>query len=948
MKKVVSKSLLLMGLLGMSGLAFATQDAGGPGSADVWRVYAFSNAKAVSETFRAINNFVASGMFLSLFSFVAMLGLFGVLFTGGFGPGGAKKFINYIVATLFISYLFTGFGAGRLVVQVEVVDTVTDAWVAPVEVPFIVGVPAAVISTAGHSITQQIEASFILPEEFKLANGAPFNLVASLLNDASKAKISDAQLSRSMAYYVQDCFTSGVAAGALEATVLLNSTDFLKDIKYHNEAMMVNTELPASGGPTGGAAPVGPGASMELVNCVDAYNRIMARVPTGDAADYFTEASAWHGTAALDVLNTAADAVGSAVSGGTLSGASMVKQAAVLSTFTGSYSKIAAATGNSDFLSAIAIEQAKSSQFNSWVVGAEMFNRTMGYIYAILQVFVYATAPLVFMAILIPGVGGSLAKSFAQILVWLALWQPLLSIVNFVVLSLQLPDLQGLMAAGGEGFGMTMSTIGLVSEKTANMRAAAAVVGMMVPILAWGMVKGAIDMTKFVTTAAGEQFSSSAANTMATGNYSLNQASMDSFTANKSSISQTSSPGGAQTVTDGIISQKTDYGGSTTQIMGQGASLTGSSGGDVGKSTTLQDATANTQAVQQQASGGMQYSGGRATAAGTSGGNTRSAVDASGVNAQVGADAHVAAKGGGGGSNSSLGATGAPALPGSVLGQAPGQTTGAQGYNQAKPPGAIGKVAGAIGNAAGARASMGAGGTRNFTNARQNSYGNQASDNRVGSVTAVGSSATSTSEGANRTSSAAEAETASTRTGLQATAVSGAAASVMAERQVREAAREGDPFTGSTYRAAKGTALYEQIHGTGSPELDKASAAVNGNQVAAAQATIQAEFLKRQEGDDQTIKNLDKEAEGKKAAAAAAAASAASQAGSALGAAQTASQVTAGAMAVKAGVEFKDDAVEYVADKAGNVADAAKSAAQNGVEYFNDAARRGREGFIGK
>lgn len=927
MKKVLSKSLLVLGLLGASGLAFATQDAGGPGGADVWQVYAFSNAKAVSETFRAINNFVASGVFLSLFSFIAMLGLFAVLFTGGFGPGGAKKFINYIVATLFISYMFTGFGGGRLVVKVEVQDTITGTWVAPVEVPFIVGVPAAVISTAGHEITRQIEASFFLPDEFKLANGAPYNLAASLLNDATKAKIADAKLSRSMAYYISDCFTSGVAAGALEATTLLTSTDFLKDIAYLNQAMMVNTELGAPGGgtPTPGGA---PGASMELVNCVDAYARILARVEQGgEAADYFTEASAWHGTAALDVLNTAADAVGSALSGGALSGASMVKQAAVLSTFTGSYSKVAAATGNSDFLSAVAIEQAKAAQVNSWIVGAEMFNRTMGYIYSILQVFVYATAPLVFMAILIPGVGGSLAKSFAQILVWLALWQPLLAIVNFVVLSMQLPDLQNMMAAGGEGYGMTLSTIGLVSEKTANMRAAAAVVGMMVPVLAWGMVKGAIDMTKFVSTAAGEQFASSAANTMATGNYSLNQASMDSFTANKSSISQTSAPGGGMTVTDGIMSHKNDFGGSQNQIMGASAALSGSAGLDTSRQSVLGAGTTLNATSNHAVSGGTQAGASNTGGTSTQGGQTISGVSNTSGSAGVGGRGALSAGG------SRPGVTGTAVPPGDInhvavdgtaaAPNAPGGTTTLPGAPAGGAAAAAGgaAAAGAAGGAAAAGAATGknaatlttpaaatpaaaakaglatpaqkqkssltanqarragfrvpgtltghvdAGLQRGHVSAVQDMHSQSGMNGSNGSLGRTGSDVYSAGTGYGRTETANTQQAASSREGLQAQAVAGPEARAAADRQVANTARAGDPFTGRSYRAAAGTALHEQFYGTGSSDLDKADAAVNTNTLAAAQQKLEADVQKRNDQHDAERAKQESEAAAKKAKA---------------------------------------------------------------------------------
>lgn len=570
--------LPLLAVMLASASAHADQYINAPGGGNsAWTVYAFGNAQAVADAFRALNNFSSSATFQSIVGFIAILGMLGVGVSSGFSAAVARKFIGYAVSVFLICYIFFGVGnGGPIVVSVEVTDTVDNTWVAPVTVPMVVGIPASVISTAGHEITRQIEASFPMPDALKLSNGAPFNLAAALISDGAKAKIVDSNLASSMATYVQDCFTIAVARGDLDASLLVTSTDFLNDIKVDMPSVYVNTML---------ATPVG---TPNLVSCTEAWTLINGRINANGttAADYLSNASAWATTPALSVVNSAADVVAQwATNNGVTDGGAVIKQAAVLSQFSGAFRQAAATTGNSDFLTGLALTQAHEAQISGWVTGAEVFNRIMGYIFAILQVFVYALTPLILAASLIPGLGAALLKNFAQILLWLAIWQPMLGIVNFIILSMQQADLGGALSNGINAYGFTLSNLGIVTERTTNMRAAASFVGTMVPALAWAVVKGSVDFSRIIGAAVGEQFAQGAANTMSTGNYSLNQASMDSFTSNKHSVGHTGDFGYGQVSTgQGGMMSKIELGGGSLTSADQkaGVALSASTGTTVG------------------------------------------------------------------------------------------------------------------------------------------------------------------------------------------------------------------------------------------------------------------------------------------------------------------------------------------------------------------------------
>ena len=596
--------LLLLGLILFSGAARASDTYLTLSNGNIWTLYAFGNAQALADTLRAVSNFTASSVFSSLVSFVAITGAIVLALKEGTNPSIGKKFVGYCVGLLLITYTFFGWGgSGRLVISLEVKDTVDQTWIAPITVPAPIGIPASVISTIGQKLTEQIEASFFTGyPSMRMSAGAPFNLAAAIISDSAQARITDANFGSSLAYYVQDCFTLGVADGTLSANTIVTSTDFLKEIKYTNNFVFVNTFI----------NDVAPGVigEADLVSCPEAHALIEKFVKDKKMEDLLKSASAWSRTPATSVLTSVTDSVMQwSTNNGINSGGTFVKQAAVLNAFKQSQSQVAAATGNNEQLTAYGLAQAKESQYNGWVTGAEVFNRSMGYVLALLQVFVYGVMPLVLVAALIPGLGIKLFSNFSQILLWLTIVTPMLAIVNFIILSMQMADLGGLLGLSTTtpvpvankdtpGLGISLSSMGIITEKTANMRAAGSFIGTMVPALAWAMVKGAMDFSKVIGSAVGEQFANQAANTATTGSYNLNSASMDSFSANKHSIAAVSTFNGGSVNGGGPITAKNDHG--ITQETGAGTKvaqgLAISHAGSVAQAKATVDSAATTKA----------------------------------------------------------------------------------------------------------------------------------------------------------------------------------------------------------------------------------------------------------------------------------------------------------------------------------------------------------------
>ena len=526
-------------------------------------MYAMGNAQALYDIFVAIDHFVQSSLFQSISTLIAISGAVFIALKEGATPAVGRKFVGYAILVMIFSYVFFGWGGqGRLTVNLIIADTENGTYLTGLKVPAAIGIPASFITTTGQELTKAIENTFPIGAGLKMSNGAPFNLAASMMGDAAKARIVDADFNNSLYYYMQDCVTFGVATGNINVAQVMVSGDLMKTIKYDNNAVMVMSFISGPGDETSSTKPAGLGSYGEVTGCLDAWKRLSQWINAADTYDLLTDVSSFSSTPALSLFNAKFDAVGDHLSS-TGNHAGYIKQSALVNTYNGGQSTVAAATGNSEFLTQIGLAQAKTSQYNSWVTGAEIFNRMMGYTLAIIQAFIFGVMPIVLLGSLIPSLGTKLFFNFCQILLWLAIVHPMLAIVNFIILSMQTADLGGLFGVavgnGTSDFGISLSSIGVISEKTANMRAAGSFIGTMVPALAWALVKGSLDFSKVIGSAVGEQFANQAAGVGTTGSYNLNTATSDTFSANKKSIAATSAYT-QHSVNGGVMGQLHDTG----------------------------------------------------------------------------------------------------------------------------------------------------------------------------------------------------------------------------------------------------------------------------------------------------------------------------------------------------------------------------------------------------
>ncbi len=137
---------------------------------------------------------------------------------------------------------------------------------------------------------------------------------------------------------------------------------------------------------------------------------------------------------------------------------------------------------------------------------------------------------------------GAVFRSFFVLLIWFQLWAPLLSVANYLMISVDANPMNRIAAEFG---GSTLLAAGIIREAGATSQAIAGSIMLLIPVIAFALAKGS-DMA-FVSMATGlmapAQGASSGASAQAAsgnfnaGNVSLGNTSMNSASANKSDLS---------------------------------------------------------------------------------------------------------------------------------------------------------------------------------------------------------------------------------------------------------------------------------------------------------------------------------------------------------------------------------------------------------------------------
>lgn len=525
------KYLTALLLVFMPAIAFATT-INPLGGFNAWDLHVMGNGSTIASVMESIKMVISpmggGGTFRVLLLFMAITGFCIMAIQAGFNPGqNLFKMFSYVLVVWVVTLSST-----TLKANIHVIDPVSNYSNVVPDVPAIVGIPAAIVSQVGHYLTTTIEQAYSSPSELAFSAGG-FDIFGKVQDDLDQYVVTRSELQQSMAAYVADCGVAAIAQNRISANDLMSSTNLMETLGKAQSKVFLTRYWPEA--PSSDT----PAMAMQsgIIDCTGAYAKISVDMEKHAAQLLAASSAEWTKSGVMIPFEQMTQVYLEAAQGGTTAGGGtygrptgMITQKTLINTMGGNFRQAAIQTGNNELLMGMSISQAEQSQKSGWVTSAAIFKNMMGYVYTTLQAFIFAVVPIIVVALMIPGLGKKIFVNYGQILVWLTLWEPMLSIVNYLV---SLFRMEGLVKATAGSGGFTMANTWVISEGANNMVIAASFLGTMVPILTWGLVTGAMAFTDFISHGIGSSFAMQAGAQAATGAASLNNMSMNNLSNNK-------------------------------------------------------------------------------------------------------------------------------------------------------------------------------------------------------------------------------------------------------------------------------------------------------------------------------------------------------------------------------------------------------------------------------
>lgn len=487
--------------------------------------YAYWNGGQIRDLFEALVSICSGSSYGGLLK-TAVLAGFLVTLTGALlkWQGLASK-VYLFAAVLFYSVM--------LVPKVDVAihdERSADVYVVS-NVPFGVGFFASATSKIGHFLTESFETAFSLPDAERFSKFGlvyPQRALNSLLAAGPVTPEGRALTDRVIA----DCIGPELLDHPDKAAELSHSGDIWATISADGWINPARSSVSSDG---------------TVQRCDQALQSLDQHLNTVEL-DFLSKRL---GTVLVPERIDPADAIRRTLpqSEALLLGVSRsleqsLKHSVMLTALPGGMASIAAQAGAPlDLAAKYSASQANLTSEINYRTLARLAEHSLPKIRNCVEFIVIAAFPLMLLLMVAAGsAAGAVFRSFFVLLIWFQLWAPLLSVANYLMISVDANPMNRIAAEFG---GSTLLAAGIIREAGATSQAIARSIMLLIPVIAFALAKGS-DMA-FVSMATGlmapAQGASSGASAQAAsgnfnaGNVSLGNTSMNSASANKSDLS---------------------------------------------------------------------------------------------------------------------------------------------------------------------------------------------------------------------------------------------------------------------------------------------------------------------------------------------------------------------------------------------------------------------------
>lgn len=487
--------------------------------------YAYWNGGQIRDLFEALVSICSGSSYEGLLK-TAVLAGFLVTLTGALlkWQGLASK-VYLFAAVLFYSVM--------LVPKVDVAihdERSADVYVVS-NVPFGVGFFASATSKIGHFLTESFETAFSLPDAERFSKFGlvyPQRALNSLLAAGPVTPEGRALTDRVIA----DCIGPELLDHSDKAAELSHSGDIWATISADGWINPARSSVSSDG---------------TVQRCDQALQNLEQHLNTVEL-DFLSKRL---GTVLVperidpaDVIRRTLPQSEALLLGVSRSLEQSLKHSVMLTALPRGMASIAAQAGAPlDLAAKYSASQANLTSEINYRTLARLAEHSLPKIRNCVEFIVIAAFPLMLLLMVAAGsAAGAVFRSFFVLLIWFQLWAPLLSVANYLMISVDANPMNRIATEFG---GSTLLAAGIIREAGATSQAIAGSIMLLIPLIAFALAKGS-DMA-FVSMATGlmapAQGASSSASAQAAagnfnaGNISMGNTSMNSASANKSDLS---------------------------------------------------------------------------------------------------------------------------------------------------------------------------------------------------------------------------------------------------------------------------------------------------------------------------------------------------------------------------------------------------------------------------
>lgn len=383
----------------------------------MFTIYSIGDSAFLAQILNALAMICGTGDFKTLVGIGALLGLFVM----GFQclTSGTRQFNLHQVLIGIICYMC--FFGPAVTVQIE--DAYTDEVRVVDNVPLGAAAAGTLISNIGYGVTSLFEQGYgtadrmtehAFLEPLKVLTGVRAAARDVSIIEAAGRSIGNAALAQDIDNYLRECTMVKVTLGVVRPEVIYRggTTELFYDSPVYG------THLSTAGDVTCAEATPFIRQSLEALGqpeAAAALNRLLNIKEVGQTSQN------------LDKVDNALQMLDALGNNGT-----QYLQVAVLQPL---YEKAAAGFYKDlgDASAAVMLNQAVEQRNMQWATEGSMFVSTMRPLMAFFEGFIYAITPLVGFLLVIGAFGMNLMAKYFQVVIWIQLWMPVMSIINLYV-----------------------------------------------------------------------------------------------------------------------------------------------------------------------------------------------------------------------------------------------------------------------------------------------------------------------------------------------------------------------------------------------------------------------------------------------------------------------------------------------------------------------------------